>query len=43
VYWNGAPDINFISAGILPLNEWTHLTVTKQNRDIKVYFNGEWK
>lgn len=43
VYWNGAPDINFTSAGILPLNEWTHLTVTKQNRDIKVYFNGEWK
>ena len=43
LYWNGSPDINFTTAGALPLNEWTHLTVTKTGRVVKVYFNGELK
>ena len=43
LYWNGSPDINFTTAGALPINEWTHLTVTKQARVVKVYFNGELK
>ena len=43
LYWNGSPDINFTTAGALPLNEWTHLTVTKAGRVVKVYFNGELK
>ena len=43
LYWNGSPDINFTTAGALPINEWTHLTVTKQARIVKVYFNGELK
>ena len=40
VYWNGTPDINFSTAGALPLDTWTHLTVTKQGVVFKVYFNG---
>lgn len=43
LYWNGSPDINFTTAGALPLNEWTHLVVTKAGRVVKVYFNGELK
>lgn len=43
LYWNGSPDINFTTAGALPINEWTHLTVTKQARVVKVFFNGELK
>ena len=41
LYWNGSPDINFSTAGALPLDEWTHLAITKQERIIKLYFNGE--
>ena len=40
IYWNGSPDINFTTAGGLPINEWTHLTITKQNSIFKIYFNG---
>ena len=43
LYWNGSPDINFSTAGALPLNEWTHLAITKQGRIVKLYFNGELK
>ena len=43
VYWNGSPDINFNTAGAIPINTWTHLTVTRTGRIIKVYFNGELK
>lgn len=43
LYWNGNPDINFYTAGALPLNEWTHLVVTKAGREVRVYFNGELK
>ena len=40
VYWNGSPDIILSSAGALPLNEWTHLVVTKKGSVFKVYYNG---
>ena len=43
LYWNGSPDINFSTAGALPLNEWTHLVMAKQGRIVKLYFNGELK
>ena len=43
LYWNGSPDISFSTAGALPLNEWTHLVMTKQGRIVKLYFNGELK
>ena len=43
LYWAGTPDINFTTAGALPLNEWTHFVMTKKERVVKLYFNGELK
>lgn len=40
IYWNGSPDIFFTTAGGLPINEWTHLIITKQSSIFKIYFNG---
>ena len=43
LYWAGTPDVNFSTAGALPLNEWTHIVMTKAGRVVKLYFNGELK
>ena len=43
LYWAGSPDVNFSTAGALPLNEWTHIAMTKTGRVVKLYFNGELK
>lgn len=40
LYWNGSPDIQFSAAGALALNAWTHVSITKQGRVVKIYFNG---
>lgn len=43
LYWGGSPDVYFSTAGALPLNEWTHIVMTKTGRVVKLYFNGELK
>lgn len=40
VYWAGSPDINFTTAGGLPINTWTHVAICKKNNHIDLYFNG---
>lgn len=39
IYWNNTSDINF-SNYIIPMQEWTHITITRQNRIINLYKNG---
>lgn len=40
LYWNGTPDINFSTAGPVPINVWTHVALTKQGSTFMLYFNG---
>lgn len=43
LYWNGNPDKYFTTAGALTKNAWTHVSILKNGRVVKVYLNGELK
>ena len=40
LYWDATPDKSFTEAGALPLNAWTHVSLIKNGRVVKLYIDG---